>query len=720
MANVAFKRGLSTALTAAGFTAADGVFYLTTDTHRLYVGQDTKLIELNRYVKVVANTDALPASPAKDDFAFVTAGNMLLVCKNPTATGLDKWTQINPPDTNTDTTISVKGTPTVTSDSTGVTINFTFGQVEHNRKNNGTTEKADIPVSFKIASSDIATANNIAVAIGSKSVAGGGSTISVSGAGSAASSVTLKPGANVKITDNGKNTITFEATDTKYNLEAAANVIALKTGATTSGSVAVAGDGTYITATADATNGLKVSHTTYAALTATKEAAATLSHGGNFTAVTGVTRDGGGHITGYTTKLFTLPADNNNINTSMTIAAADKGNLNISITDNKGTTISGSTPKDTDGNGPLYLTVNGTKVYNQGAIEFYTKGQIDEKINGINAMVYKGTVGGDSATVKALPTTGVAVGDTYMVAVAGSYGTHSCDVGDLLIATGAEANGIITGTITWTYVPSGDDTDTHYTLSNNSGTTISLKVDGTSTTSGAVQIAAGTTMSVAGGQNKITIGHANVAHTPSSGDAVTGWGGKFNAITGITVNAQGHVTGYTTSAITMPAAPDVSHTLSVGTGHAISLNGPAGAASSVSLAAGSSIILTDNAEKKTITIGHAAYSTTLAGTPQTAASLSHGGTFTVVTGVSRDATGHVSGYTTKQYTLPADNNTRYTLTGSTTVNKGVASITNTLKEEGTTSTFGTTVATVKSNTLAITAPSGTTNTISIDLEWGTF
>nr|DAF37517.1 MAG TPA: hypothetical protein [Caudoviricetes sp.] len=46
-------------------------------------------------------------------------------------------------------------------------------------------------MSFKINSSDIATANSIAVAIGSKAVTGG-STIAVSGAGSAASSVTLK------------------------------------------------------------------------------------------------------------------------------------------------------------------------------------------------------------------------------------------------------------------------------------------------------------------------------------------------------------------------------------------------------------------------------------------------------------------------------------------------------------------------------------------------
>lgn len=718
MANVAFKRGLASALAAEGFTAADGVFYLTTDTHRLYVGQDSNLIELNRYVKVVATTKDLPANPAKDDFAFVTAGNMLLVCKDPAAEGTSKWTQINAQtvDTNTDTTIAVKGTPTVTSDSSGVTVKFVFSQTETNKKNNATTAKSDISVSFKIASSDIATANSIAVAIGSKAVSGG-STISVSGAGSAASSVTLKQGSNVSISDDGKNNITISAVDTKYTLSAATNSINLKTGSTDAGHVNVAGDGAYITATADATDGLKVVHTTYADLTATTAAAQTLAHGGSFTVVTGVARDTGGHVTGYTTKQFTLPSDSDHRNKSMTIAAADKGNLKVSITDSSNQTISATTAADENGYGPMYLTVNGAKIYNQGSIEFYTKSQIDEKINGINAMVYKGTVGGTSATVSTLPTTGVSVGDTYMVALAGTYGSHSCDVGDLLIATGTETNGIITGTITWTYVPSGDDTDTQYDFGNNSSTTISLTPKGTSTATGSVQIAAGTAMSTTGSAGKITIGHANVASTATPGAAVTGWAGKFNAITGITVNAQGHVTGYTTSAITMPSAPNVSHTLTVGKDHAITLKGPS-STYSVSLVAGSSITLTDNAADSKITIGHAAYDTALAGTAQTGTTLAHGGKFTVVTGVSRDATGHVAGYTTKEYTLPGDNNTQYELAGNATVTSGVASIYNTIKVKGTQTTSGSSTTKIKSGSLTISAPE--TNTLNIDLVWGSF
>jgi hypothetical protein len=113
----------------------------------------------------------------------------------------------------------------------------------------------------------------------------------------------------------------------------------------------------------------------------------------------------------------------------------------------------------------LYYKLNGSNVYNQGTLDVYTKGQVDAKFNAVNAMVYKGTVGSTGATVSSLPTSNVSVGDTYKVATAGNYGGHACDIGDLLIATGTETSGVISSGLTWTYVPSGDDTDTHYGLS---------------------------------------------------------------------------------------------------------------------------------------------------------------------------------------------------------------------------------------------------------------
>lgn len=712
MANVSFKRGLASALTATGFTAQDGVFYLTTDSHRLYVGQNSELVELNRYVKVVATTDNLPSAPAKDDFAFVTTGNMLLVCKDPSAEGIKKWTQINSQtvDTNTDTTIAVKGTPTVTSDATGVTISFTFSQTETNKKNNNTVAKADIPVSFKINSSDIATANSIAVAIGSKAVTGG-STIAVSGAGSAASSVTLKQGSNVTISDDGKNNITISAVDTKYSFGAANNKLNLTGGSTAAGSVSVAGD-TYVSLTADATNGVKAAHKTYDTLSATKGTAITGTHGGKFTVVSSMTRDTGGHLTGYTTQEVTLPSDNNTTNKSAAISADNDGTLTVSVTDSNNNAVTGKATN------ALYFTVNNQKVYNQGAIDFYTKDEIDGKINGINAMVYRGTVGDENSTVESLPTSGVAIGDTYMAAVVGTFGGHSCKSGDLLIATGTETDGVITSGLTWTYVPSGDDTDTHYTIGNNNSTTITLKPTvGSDTTSVAFAAKDNNPITVTGSAGKITIGHADVDNDTSTGTAVSGYGKSFTAVTGVTVNAQGHVTNVQTTDITMPSEQDVSSSLTVGANHGIALKGPGTAESAVNLVPGTNITMTDDASNKTITVNHAAYDTTLAATPQDPQTLAAGKTFTAVTGVKRDGTGHLSEIDTTVFTLPADQNTTYSFSGSATVKGNEATITNALTEKGSNNSAGTSTTKINSSSLKISAAS---NTITMNLEWGSF
>lgn len=66
------------------------------------------------------------------------------------------------------------------------------------------------------------------------------------------------------------------------------------------------------------------------------------------------------------------------------------------------------------------------------------------------AMHFKGTVGGDGATVSELPSEDVKAGDTYKVAEDGEYDSKQAKVGDLFIAQDE--------TPTWAYVPSGDDT----------------------------------------------------------------------------------------------------------------------------------------------------------------------------------------------------------------------------------------------------------------------
>ena len=105
MANVLFKRGLQKDVPLS--TAQDGVFYLTQDTNRLYVGQGTKAILLNQTVNIIPTINDLKglttqwganANQHINDFYYISESNILAVY---TGSGEDNgWVQINP-DTNT-------------------------------------------------------------------------------------------------------------------------------------------------------------------------------------------------------------------------------------------------------------------------------------------------------------------------------------------------------------------------------------------------------------------------------------------------------------------------------------------------------------------------------------------------------------------------------------------------------------------------------------------
>lgn len=96
MANILFKRGLHKNLPAS---AIDGAFYLTEDTHRLYAGIGTELVDLNKYIVMVNNQNDLPTTNVQvGDFAYIKDSNILAVYTNENPTF--PWVQIN---RNTDT-----------------------------------------------------------------------------------------------------------------------------------------------------------------------------------------------------------------------------------------------------------------------------------------------------------------------------------------------------------------------------------------------------------------------------------------------------------------------------------------------------------------------------------------------------------------------------------------------------------------------------------------
>lgn len=744
MANVSFKRGPAANLAAAGFSAKDGVFYLTTDTHRLYVGQgDGNLVDLNRYIQYVNNVNELAGAHTVGDFAFNADGNQLLVY-----TG-SNWSQINP-DTNSDTSVTAITTPVVSSDKTGVTVSFKIQQITED-ENGSKISKADIPVSFKISSTDFATANEVAVGVKAEETVGGVK-VSVKGAGSDGSAVNVRGGSNVDVSVVGSD-ITIAATDTTYELSGSNNAITLSDGSNkhpitvASGNkitatvedntltIAHAGlakanevagesisleedtsfkvitgieatDGhvtsytvqevtvpdyentKYTFAIADGANSaevhlngttagdttnieiaggtdvvvsgnadgkiVNVAHKTYSVVNPVKaEEPENVADGGKFTVINGITTNNG-HITGIQTKDVKLTAQKDYSPKSVDVSADDSGNIVVDVTDAQGTKASGSA------NGVLYMNVNGTKVYNQGSIEFYTKEQIDSKINGIDAMRYKGTVGGVGATVSDLPISGIAIGDTYMVAVEGTYGSHECEIGDLLIATGTETNGVITSGLIWTYVPSGDDTDTQFELQL-ADNVITLRNLTATEDAGTVEIKSGDKINVSTANGVITVKHADLnAPKASEAEAATPvFGGSFTVLDSITA-ADGHVTAYATKKVTLPTPANTAGSIKVAEGHAIAYHDDEGD-SSVVLNNDEFITLTDDTTNNTIAIGHKAYAVPLAATAGTSKVLNASDKFTVVTGVSRDKGGHLNGFTAQEFTLPADNNTTYSI-----------------------------------------------------------
>jgi len=246
----------------------------------------------------------------------------------------------------------------------------------------------------------------------------------------------------------------------------------------------------------------------------------------------------------------------------------------IADTENDGNGFSFSVA-DTAGNAPSatfdpIITVGDAStqsvhfVNGSAALPVYTKSEVDSKLSGLDGITYKGTVGSSGATVTALPTTNVSNGDMYMVLFDNStYAGHTnCRKGDLFIAQGTEgADGKISGTITWTYVPSGNDEATENTtykgVADASNHKLQLQTNDDSHTTVSEldlnaadsKITLSSTASQDGTQLVTTIGHGSVG-TGSAVSATAETAAQdavaITAVTGVLADSTGHVSGVTT------------------------------------------------------------------------------------------------------------------------------------------------------------------------------
>lgn len=719
MANVFFKRGLHSQLKTAA--VVDGAFYLTEDTHRLYAGIGSQLVDLNKYIEVVGSLNDLPTENVEaGDFVWVQDKNILAVCTDKVqaaAGGGAGWTQINPDHNDNDNTkvVSEGSAFTVNQGSDKITVSLALAQ-KTTDIDGEVTDETPIELSFNITKDDLNALVEKAAVDVKASANDGVVSVATSGNGSAGTGFKVKGQGSVSVTTDDDG-IVVSGTDTKYDLASAAG----KAEITLSGGDKSVDKVTFTAGQQLVASGAEEGNISFAhaniEYTAPTDAAGTLTADRKFTAVDSIVLENG-HVKQYKTKTYQIPEDKDTKLASGTAVVDNTGKLSITLKNSDDQEVKVATGQD------IYLNVNGNKVYNQGTISFYTKDEINKKFRDIDAVVYRGTVGGSGATVSSLPTTGdnkIANGDMYKVAAPGTYAGQVAKVGDIFIAQGTESNGVISGAISWTYIPSGDDTDTKYELgvANNTISLTNSVDDGVDSAT----FVAGNDINISTAGTNITIKHEDFAAPAAGADrkvnAVAG--GSFTVLDAV-VTDNGHVTGYKTATITLPEDKNTTYTLPAAkvTDNAsakITLTG-SDSTDEVFFDAdrSSNTSLKVNVTGDHITYKHEDYSFTTPANMTAAGTLSAGGKLKVVTGATAN-NGHITGLTVSEYTLPEDKNYQYTYsdkvesaTGGVKITSGLASTGNDASSDA---------ITVTSSSLAVAAAANGAG-YTVNMEWGTF
>lgn len=582
MANVMFKRGTQTGFNNLT-TYQDGCFYLTTDSHRLYVGTGNNKADLVSQsvitypnwaaIEALSNKSSSSYAPglcSEGQFYYAKAENILCTYSE------GKWVQINP-DHNDDhdtyvKSVSVAKNTTETEKGKQLVYDVKITQAQKDLKGNNEGAPSEVSGKITISAADlgqIITHTDVGIeAEKSDSKV----YLKNSGVGAnAAAKVELAGGGSVSVSTDGSNKITISGADTTYSLNTTTNTTGAKAAlqnqnGLTEGSFAVEVDGNVLTVesnTAGKNGSIKLAHaTTLTSKVSYTPTDATADESGNVTlSMPTVSVNEYGHVTAVGTKNVTLPKDKD---TKVSAVTADNsGKITVTMKDEH-TTI--ETPVVS--NAVLFhtITVDGAEktVYNQGDLgAFYSSDKVDMLITDakseMNAMTYCGTV-----TKSAFgQITGPQKGDTYKAAESFTIGSGSSaiqvDIGDLIIYNGADVAAGTAGDITkWEVIPSGDDIDTTYDISLN-GTTIQLNNKVNSQTAGTIAVKG------AGGISVTNNGGLSIAHTNTVTAGVaksTGLADRKFTIPTINYDNYGHITGLgTATTIELPADKDTTYTL---------------------------------------------------------------------------------------------------------------------------------------------------------------
>lgn len=741
MANVMFKRG-----TQSGFnnlsTYQDGCFYLTTDSHRLYIGTGNNKADLVSQsvitypdwaaIEALSNKSSSSYAPglcSEGQFYYAKAENILCTYSN------GKWIQINP-DHNDDhdtyvKSVSVAKNTADTVNGEQLVYDVKITQAQKDLKGNNEGAPTEVSGKLTISASDlgqIATHTNVGMqAENSNSKV----YLKNSGTGAnAAAKVELAGGGSVSVSTDSSNKITISGVDTTYSLNTTTNTTGAKADlqnqdGVTTGSFAVEVDDIALKVesnTAGKNGSIKLAHAKSLSSAASfAPADATTDASGNVTlSMPTVSVNEYGHVTTIGTQNVTLPRDKDTKVSS--VSADNSGKITVKIKDENTTVetpvVSGQV---------LYnkITVNGAEktVYNQGNLgAFYSSDKVDALITAakaeMNAMTYCGT----TTNSKFNQIKGPQKGDTYKAAESFTIGSGSSavnvDTGDLIIYNGADVAAGTAGDITkWEVIPSGDDIDTTYKMQLD-GTTIQLKNEVNNNIAGQVAVKGTNGISVTNNDG-LSIGHTN---TVTAGSASGTQSGRQFTIPTINYDKYGHITGQgPATTIEFPVDKDTTYTFSSDAANKkVSLknsNGNVTGSLRFTTSDNNFVVSMSNttADQPVVDLKLAAVAqSNSASTSNVSYSPLTGGSaqaFTVAK-AKVDAYGRVTGFENQTITLNTD---QLTYNVSTNVANNTLSVDSSLTNKA--GTAQSKSVKVKSDSLAF---SKAEDTVSVDLVWGTF
>ena len=696
--------------------AVEGAFYLTKDTHRLYVGRKSDNnsivpVAVNEGVIVVDKLESLPETSTINagEFYYISDKNILCIYNG------QEFVQINP---DTDTYSITQDTNNQAKKNANGDLEIYFDlKSQKKEKESDVGDLVSEPITLTIPG-DAFSSMSVNVGVGlDGSLTDKTLNLSTTGTGAASGSVSITGGNNIEITGANGNYV-INGTNTEYTFAVDAEGLNIKSGNSEVLDVAFKDEGP-ISVNVDTTNNtITYSHDkTTAVDKKTANSSITPLNGGSFNIISGVTSDEYGHLVSADIETITLPTV---ADSKVSEVTAEGGKIKISSVNAVGSAAGEPIISTED---VLYYSYGKNEkktATNQGHLNVYTTSEIDTMMVGLNALVYQSVI-----TELPVPTEEKPIKAGYVYYVGRKLTIDddtTAGTGDLLIAHGTEVNGSLPSEkLQWQVVPSGNEKDTLFRIIG-SQTDNSIKLQ--SSTPGtnwqdstSIVFEDDGIINVGVTADKVSISHVatGLAETEGGEEELSFTDGSVTipVISDIEHNnATGHVTSYTSkSYVLKESIYTIEEELSDNSFN-VNLKKDKFDAGTASLKIGEGLVI-ENIVNSGITLKHKEYSDLEKEgtcTPEEQTQLEFGKTFSALA-YGKTENGHVTDLKVETFTLPTP--TVYSLVNDVITNDTENSMTIGLlagESEAGTLKF-------VSNSLVYTEDNGT---YSIDLVWGAF